>query len=36
MEAPYNPEENRGIAEDIMTRALAPSLTKLISLKIIN
>ncbi|MCS7120669.1 MAG: TIM barrel protein [Nitrososphaerota archaeon] len=30
VEAMYNPEESRGVAEDVMTRALAPSSTYLI------
>ncbi len=32
VEAMYNPEQNRGVAEDVLTRALAPSSTKLIDL----
>jgi xylose isomerase len=33
VEAMYNPEQNRGIVEDVMTRALALSTTRLIDLK---
>jgi len=33
VEAIYNPEQNRGIVEDIMTRALAQTSTRLIDLK---
>jgi len=32
VEALYDPENNRGVAEDVMTRALAPSSTRLIDL----
>jgi xylose isomerase len=33
VEAMYNPEQNRGVVEDVMTRALAPPSTRLIDLK---
>jgi len=33
VEAIYNPEQNRGIVEDVMTRALAQTSTRLIDLK---
>ncbi len=33
VEAMYNPEKNRGVAEDVMTRAIAPTSTRLIDLE---
>jgi len=33
VEAMYEPDENRGVAEDVMTRALAPTPSKLIPLR---
>jgi len=32
VEAMYDPENNRGVAEDVMTRALAPPTARLINL----
>jgi hypothetical protein len=33
VEAMYDPEQSRGVIEDVMTRALAPTSTRLIDLK---